>query len=103
LIYKYFKIDWNYGRELNSKHSRLNRRTLNRHACLSITLYKLFHDNSMINASLFTSVLLTIINRYIRWEIKILWKVLDFLPKSFIGLLSSQYLIAIREVIGNHY
>jgi hypothetical protein len=103
LIYKYFKVDWNYGRELNSKHLRLNCQALNGRACLGITLYNLSHGDSMISASLFAGVSLTTISRYIRWGIKILWKVLDFLLESFIGLLSSQYLMAIGEVVGNHF
>jgi hypothetical protein len=103
LIYKYFEVNWNSGRKLNSKHSRLNRRALNGHACLGITLYKLSHGDSMTSSSLFAGVSLATINRYIKWEIKILWKVLNSLPESFISLSSSQYLMAIREVIGNHY
>jgi hypothetical protein len=103
LIYKYFEIDWNYGRELNSKHSRQNCQVLNEHVCLGITLYKLYHGDFMTSAFLFNSVLLVIISRYIRWEIKILWKVLNSLPKSFIDFPSSQYLMVIREVVGNHY
>jgi hypothetical protein len=57
----------------------------------------------MTNVSLFAGVSLAIISRYIRWRIKILWKVLDSLLESFINLLSSQYLMVIRKVIGNHY
>jgi hypothetical protein len=52
----------------------------------------------MINIFLFAGVSLATISRYIRWKIKILWKVLDSLPESFIGFFFSQYLMAIREI-----
>jgi hypothetical protein len=103
LIYKYFKVDWNYKRELNLKHSKLNRQALNRCVCFSIILYKHSHSDYMTNASLFASVLLVIINRYVRWKIKILRKVLNSLLKSFINLFYSQYFMAIQEVVGNYY
>jgi hypothetical protein len=76
---------------------------LNKRACLSITLYKLSHSDFMINVSLFASVSLATISRYIKWRIKILWKVFDSLLESFISLFSFQYFMAIREFIRNHY
>jgi hypothetical protein len=99
MLYEKFYIYWKKGFAKGIHFGQIHHCVLNGRSTLGLILFHMAHGATNTELSLFASVFLSTISRYLHWARKVLAYIFDEIPYSTFSCPSHKYLVAIGNKI----